>query len=67
MLFRSMAVTYENPQEVRDYYANNAQQKSQIEALALETQVVEKVLATAKVSQAEATYEEVIQAANQPA
>ena len=66
-LIEDMAVTYENPQEVRDYYANNAQQKSQIEALALEAQVVEKVLATAKVSQAEATYEEVIQAANQPA
>lgn len=62
-----MAVTYENPQEVRDYYANNAQQRSQIEALALEAQVVDKVLATAKVSQADATYEEVIQAANKPA
>lgn len=66
-LIEDMAITYENPQEVRDYYANNAQQKSQIEALALEAQVVDKVLASAKVSQAEATYEEVIQAANQPA
>jgi|SRR5690554_39774 len=66
-LIEDMAVTYENPQEVRDYYANNAQQKSQIEALALEAQVVDKVLATAKVSQAEGTYEEIIQAANQPA
>lgn len=66
-LIEEMAVTYENPQEVRDYYANNAQQRSQIEALALEAQVVDKVLATAKVSQADATYEEVIQAANKPA
>lgn len=66
-IIEEMAVTYENPQEVRDYYANNAEQKSQVEALALEAQVVDKVLATAKVSQAEGTYEEIIQAANQPA
>lgn len=66
-LVEDMAVTYENPQEVRDFYANNPQQKAQIEALALEEQVVDKVLATAKVIQAEATYEEAIQAANQPA
>ncbi len=66
-LIEEMASTYENPQEVRDFYANNEQQKSQIQALALESQVVDKVLASAKVSQVEATYEEVIQAANQPA
>lgn len=66
-LINEVAETYQNPQEVRDYYANNAQQRSQVEALALEEQAVEKVLASAKVSQSASTYEDVIRAANQPA
>lgn len=66
-LIEEVASTYQDPEEVRSYYANNPQQKSQIEALALEEQVVEKVLAAAKVSQSESTYEDVIRAANQPA
>ena len=66
-LIEEVAETYQDPQEVRDFYANNPQQKSQVEALALEEQVVEKVLAAAKVSQVESTYEEVIRASNQPA
>lgn len=66
-LINEVAETYQNPQEVRDYYASNAQQRAQVEALALEEQAVEKVLASAKVSQSAATYEEVIRAANQPA
>src|SRR5690554_7482882 len=56
-LIEEMASTYENPQEVRDFYANNEQQKSQIQALALESQVVDKVLASAKVRSEEHTSE----------
>jgi len=66
-LIEEVAATYQDPEEVRNYYNSNPQQKSQVEALALEEQAVEKVLAGAKISQAEATYEEVIRAANQPA
>ncbi len=66
-LIEEVAATYQDPEEVRNYYNSNPQQKSQVEALALEEQAVEKVLADAKISQAEATYEEVIRAANQPA
>merc|ERR1712000_644176 len=66
-LIEEVTSTYQDPEEVRNYYANNPQQKSQVEALALEEQVVEKVLAAAKVSQTESTYEDVIRAANQPA
>lgn len=66
-LIEEMAATYQEPQEVRDFYANNPQQKAQVEALALEEQVVEKILASAKVSQAEVSYEDIIKAANQPA
>ncbi len=66
-LINEVAETYQDPEEVRSFYLNNAQQKAQIEALALEEQVVEKVLAGAKVSQTQASYDEVIRAANQPA
>ncbi len=66
-LIEEVAATYQDPEEVRNYYNSNPQQKSQVEALALEEQAVEKVLAGAKISQSEATYEEVIRAANQPA
>lgn len=66
-LIEEVAATYQDPEEVRNYYATNPQQKSQVEALALEEQVVEKVLASAKVSQTESSYEDVIRAANQPA
>lgn len=66
-LIEEAAATYQNPQEVRDYYANNPQQKAQLESVALEEQVVEKVLASAQVSQVESNYEDVIKAANQPA
>lgn len=66
-LIEEVASTYQDPAEVRDYYANNPQQKSQVEALALEEQVVEKVLVSAKVSQAESSYEEIIREANKPA
>ncbi|MFY9180138.1 MAG: trigger factor [Venatoribacter sp.] len=66
-LIEEVAATYQDPEEVRNFYATNAQQKAQVEALAIEEQVVEKVLAGAKVSQASASYEDVIKAANQPA
>lgn len=66
-LINEVAETYQDPEEVRSFYTSNAQQKAQLEALALEEQVVEKVLASAKVSQAQASYDDVIRAANQPA
>lgn len=63
-LIEEIAATYQDPEEVRNYYSSNAQQKSQIEALALEEQVVEQVLAAAAVTLVESSYEEVIRAAN---
>jgi len=63
-LIEEIAQTYQEPEQVREYYANNAQQKSQIESLALEDQLIEKVLAAATVEVAETSYEEVIRAAN---
>jgi trigger factor len=66
-LIEEVAATYQEPGQVREYYNSNPEQKSQVEALALEEQVVEKVLAAAQVSDVESSYEEVIRAANQPA
>ncbi len=40
-----MASTYENPQEVIDYYHSNQQQLAAVESKVLEDQVVEKLLA----------------------
>ena len=65
MLIDEVAGSYEDPEQVYEYYRNNPQQKSQMEGLALEEQVVELVLAEAKVSQVESSYEEVIRLANQ--
>jgi len=66
-LIEEVAATYQEPDQVREYYSSNPEQRQQVEAMALEEQVVEKVLASAKVSQTETTYEEIIRAANQPA
>lgn len=65
-LIEEVASTYQEPEEVREYYKNTPEQKSQVEALALEEQVVEKILESAKVTEIEAGYEEVIKAANAP-
>lgn len=63
-LIEDIAATYQEPEEVRNYYRNNAQQKSQIEALALEEQVMDKILAAAAVTVVDSSYEDVIRAAN---
>jgi len=66
-LIEEVASSYQEPEQVRDYYNSNPQQRAQVEALALEEQVVEKVLAAAEVSQVESNYEEIVRMANQPA
>ena len=66
-LIEEMASAYQEPEQVREYYNSNPQQKAQVEALALEDQVVEKVLESAQVSEVESNYEEVVRLANQPA
>ena len=66
-LIEEMASAYQEPEQVREYYNSNAEQKAQVEALALEDQIVEKVLESAQVSEVESNYEEVVRLANQPA
>jgi trigger factor len=55
-----MAATYENPEEVVDYYFSNQQQLSAVEAKVLEDQVVEKLLGSAHITEHECSYQEAI-------
>lgn len=66
-LIEEVASSYQDPDQVREYYQTNQQQRAQVEALALEDQVVEKVMALAEVSQVESSYEEIVRMANQSA
>ena len=53
-----IAEQYEEPQEVINYFYGNPQQLQQVEGAVLEEQVVELVLAGAKVSEKAVSYEE---------
>jgi trigger factor len=55
-----MAATYQDPQEVIDYYYSNQQQLSAVESKVLEDQVVEKLLASAHVVENECGYQDAI-------
>ena len=53
-----IAEQYEEPQEVINYFYGNPQQLQQVEGAVLEEQVVELVLASAKVTEKAVSYEE---------
>lgn len=55
-----LASTYQNPQEVIDYYYANHQQLAAVESKVLEDQVVEKLLEGANVHLRECSYQEAI-------
>ncbi len=59
-----VASTYQDPQEVVDYYNSNRELLAGIESAVLEDQVVDYILAKAKVAEEESTYDEVIKANN---
>ncbi|HSB96850.1 MAG TPA: trigger factor [Spongiibacteraceae bacterium] len=61
-MIEEVASTYEDPQEVIDWYYSNRQQLQGIEAAVAEEQVVEKLLAGAKVSDKACGYEEALKA-----
>ncbi|UJF24382.1 trigger factor [Suttonella sp. R2A3] len=56
----AIASTYEDPQEVRDYYANNQQAKVSLESAVLEEQLVDELYEQAKVSYEDKTFQEVM-------
>ncbi|WP_074162519.1 trigger factor [Acinetobacter baumannii] len=55
-----MASSYEDPTEVIEYFKNDAQQRAQIEAVVLEAQVVDHILASAKVTDKAVSYEDLL-------
>ena len=55
-----MASSYEDPTEVIEYFKNDKQQRSQIEAVVLEDQVVDHILASAKVTDTAVSYEDLL-------
>ena len=63
-LIEDMASTYQDPEQVKEFYKGNKEQRAQLEALALEEQVVDLILDKAKVNEKESSYDEVIKTAN---
>ncbi|MFT4520211.1 MAG: trigger factor [Halioglobus sp.] len=55
-----MASTYQDPQEVIDYYYSNQQQLAAVESKVLEDQVVEKLLESANIIENECSYQDAI-------
>lgn len=54
------AATYEDPEEVINYYYSNQQQLQQVQSMVLEDAVVEKLLGQATVTEKACSYEEVM-------
>lgn len=59
-LIAEIASTYQEPEEVVQYYSSNRELMAGVESAALEDQVVDHILAGAKVSDEETTYEEIM-------
>ncbi|MBU3847720.1 MAG: trigger factor, partial [Candidatus Acinetobacter avistercoris] len=55
-----MASSYEDPAEVIEYFKNDEKQRAQIEGVVLEDQVVDYILASAKVTEKAVSYEELL-------
>ncbi|WP_299179104.1 trigger factor [uncultured Neptuniibacter sp.] len=55
-----MAETYQDPQQVIDWYMGNEEMLNQIKGLVLEEQVVDLLLSSAKVTEVEVSYEDAI-------
>ena len=55
-----MASSYEDPTEVVEYFKNDQKQRAQIEAVVLEDQVVDHILASAKVTDKAVSYDELL-------
>ena len=62
-----MAENYEDPNEVIDYYTNNAQERANIEAVVLEDQVVDHILSQGKVTDTEVSYQDLLASQQQQA
>jgi trigger factor len=66
-MVEEMASTYQDPEEVVNYYYNNREMLASVESVVLEDQVVDHILDTAKLVEQDSTYEEVIKPAQSDA
>ena len=55
-----MAISYEQPDQVRDYYRQNQQARSGIEGMVLEDQVVTHILDNARVTEQETSFDDLM-------
>lgn len=62
-MVEELASTYQDPEEVVNYYFNNRELLAGVESVVLEDQVVDYILDGAKVTETNSTYEEVIKPA----
>ncbi|WP_439134444.1 trigger factor [Pseudomaricurvus sp.] len=62
-MVEELASTYQDPEEVVNYYFNNRELLAGVESVVLEDQVVDYILDKAKVTETNSTYEEVIKPA----
>ena len=60
---QEIASTYQEPEEVIQFYKNDPQQKAQLESLVLEDAVVEFVMTQAKVKEKKVSYEDAVKPA----
>lgn len=62
-MVEEMASTYQDPEEVINYYYSNQQMLASVESVVLEDQVVDHIISSAKVTETESSYEDVIKPA----
>ena len=60
-----MASTYQDPEEVINYYYSNQEQLSSVESKVLEDQVVDKLLESATIKESECSYQDAISRAQE--
>ena len=61
-----MASTYQDPEEVVNWYFSNPEQMQQVEALVLEEKVVESILDEATITEKQSSYEDVVRQGPEP-
>ena len=59
-MIEEMSSTYEDPEQVKNFYYSNEQQLNQIQGIVLEDQIVELVLSSAQSTEKKVTYEEAV-------
>jgi trigger factor len=64
-MVEEVASTYQQPQEVVNYYYGNKELLASVESAVLEDQVVEHIVAQAKIDNKETSYDEMIKTKNQ--